>query len=131
MKKDIEIPIANDVYVAAVNEWDEKHLAKTWYVYLINNRDEAIEATILVSKGYGEGMLTSTMRHGLGTLEAKSYRKVEIIQEDVFKLTNEYFITFFAENKLFERKFLFDPHQISENNATTIPLMEVEGVLAK
>ncbi|WP_255462820.1 hypothetical protein [Galbibacter sp. BG1] len=119
------------MHIAAVNEWDEKHLTKTWYVYLINNCDTPIEGTIVVSKGYGDDLKTSTMRHGLGDFEAKSFRKVEILQEDVFKLTNEYFVTFFAENKLFERKFLFQPHQVSENNTSQVPLLQMEGVLAQ
>lgn len=130
MKKDIEIPIAEEVYVAAVNEWDEKHLSKTWYVYLINNRESAIEGTILVSKGYGEALKTTTMRHGLGDLEAKSFRKVELIQEEVFKLKNEFFLTFFADNKLYEKKFLFNEYQISESNEVAVPVLGIAGVLA-
>ncbi|WP_456867935.1 hypothetical protein [Galbibacter sp. BG1] len=130
MKKDIEIPIAEEVYVAAVNEWDEKHLSKTWYIYLINNRESAIEGTILVSKGYGEALKTTTMRHGLGDLEAKSFRKVELIQEEVFKLKNEFFLTFFADNKLYEKKFLFNEYQISESNEVAVPVLGIAGVLA-
>ncbi|MEJ4088510.1 hypothetical protein [Galbibacter orientalis] len=130
MKKDIEIPIAEEVYVAAVNEWDEKHLSKTWYVYLVNNRESAIEGTILVSKGYGEALKTTTMRHGLGDLEAKSFRKVELIQEEVFKLKNEFFLTFFADNKLYEKKFLFNEYQISESNEVAVPVLGIAGVLA-
>ncbi|EIJ38051.1 hypothetical protein JoomaDRAFT_1030 [Galbibacter orientalis DSM 19592] len=130
MKKDIEIPIAEEVYVAAVNEWDEKHLSKTWYIYLINNRESAIEGAILVSKGYGEALKTTTMRHGLGDLEAKSFRKVELIQEEVFKLKNEFFLTFFADNKLYEKKFLFNEYQISESNEVAVPVLGIAGVLA-
>ncbi|MEL4306820.1 hypothetical protein [Joostella sp. CR20] len=129
MKKDIEIPIAENVFVAAVNEWDEKHLSKTWYIYLINNRETAIEGSILVSKGYGGGLKTTTMRHGLGDLPAKTFRKVELLQEDVFKLKNEYFLTFFADNKLYEKKFIFDEYQVSENNETNVPVMNVAGVV--
>lgn len=131
MKKDIEIPIAEEVYVVAINEWDEKHLSKTWYIYLINNRESAIEGTILVSKGYGEELKTTTMRHGLGDLEAKSFRKVELIQEEVFKLKNEFFLTFFADNKLYEKKFLFNEYQISESNEVAVPVLGIAGVLAK
>ncbi|WP_417443463.1 hypothetical protein [Joostella sp.] len=131
MKKDIEIPVAEEVYIAAVNEWDEKHLSKTWYIYLINNRNTPLEASLLVSKGYAEEMKTTTMRHGLGDLDAKSFRKVELLHEDLFKLENEFFLTFFADNKLYERNFIFDAHQISESNQINIPLMDVEGVLAR
>ena len=131
MKRDIEIPIAKEVYIAAVNEWDEQHLNKTWYVYLINNREDDLNATIVVSKGYGNNLKTSVMRHGFGNIAAKTYRKIEILQEEVFKLNNEFFLTFFAEDKLFERRFVFTPYQISENNTVQIPLLNVEGVLAE
>ncbi|MCX2680588.1 hypothetical protein OOZ15_11605 [Galbibacter sp. EGI 63066] len=131
MRKDIEIPIAEEVYVAAIYEWDEKHLSRSWNVYLINNRDENMEATIVVSKGYGDDIKTSTMRHGFGTIESKSFIKVELLQEEVLKLKNEFFLTFFADGKLFEKKFLFDEHQISEKNLVKTPVMDVEGVLAE
>ncbi|WP_335966239.1 hypothetical protein [Galbibacter sp. PAP.153] len=130
MKKDIEIPVAENVYVAAVQEWDEKRLSRTWYAYLINNRETSLVATIVVSKGYGSDVITSTMRHGFGLMEAKSYRKIEILQEEVFKLKNEFFLTFFDDNKLYERKFVFEEYQISEVNKEVIPLITEEGVLA-
>lgn len=131
MKKDIQIPIAQNVYVAAVDQWDGEKLNKDWWVYLINDQNEALEAAILVSRGYGEGLQTSTMRHGFGTLAPKSITKVELLQEEVFKLNNEFFLTFFQGNKLFERKFVFERHQITEANTVEIPLMDENGVLAK
>ena len=131
MKKDIQIPIAQDVYIAAMHQWDEQKLNKDWWVYLVNDQNEALEATILVSKGYGEGLKTSTMRHGFGTLAPKSTTKVELLQDEVFKLNNEFFLTFFQGGKLFEKKFVFESYQLTEGNMTEIPLMEEKGVLAK
>ncbi|EKF55140.1 hypothetical protein I215_08922 [Galbibacter marinus] len=131
MKKDIQIPIAEDVFVVAIHQWDEEKLNKDWWVYLINNQKQALEATILVSKGYGDGLKTSTIRHGFGTLEPKSATKVELLQEEVFKLSNEFFLTFFKDGKLFEKKFVFEPYQLSEENIADIPLVDEKGILAK
>ncbi|HLV63885.1 hypothetical protein [Galbibacter sp.] len=131
MKKDIQIPIAEDVFVVAVHQWDEKKLNKDWWVYLINNQNQPLEATILVSKGYGEGLKTSTIRHGFGNVAAKSVTKVELLQEEVVKLSNEFFLTFFQEGILFEKKFVFQPYQLLEANTTEIPLLDEQGVLAR
>ncbi|MCR9227303.1 MAG: hypothetical protein NXH90_07800 [Flavobacteriaceae bacterium] len=35
MKKDIEIPVAKDVHVAVIREWNDGFLSKDWNVYLL------------------------------------------------------------------------------------------------
>lgn len=129
MRKDIEIPEVKDVYVAVVREWNEEFLSKDWNAYLINNRNTPIEMAIVVSKGYDGDTKTSTMRHGLGTLAAKDTVKIELLQEDVLALNNEFYLTFFADNKLFEKKFVFEKYSINEANLVMLPVMNAEGVL--
>lgn len=131
MKKDIEIPVAKDVHVAIVHEWNEEFLSKDWNAYIINNRTTPIDMVLIVSKGYDGTTKTSTMRHGIGLIAPKSFEKIELVQEEVFKLTNEFFVTFFAEDKLFERKYIFPKNSISEKHLTTIPLLEKDGILAE
>lgn len=130
MKKDIEIPIVKDVHVAIVHEWNTDMLNKNWNAYLINNRNSSIEMAIVVSKGYNETQKTATMRHGLGTIEAKSFKKIEPLQEEIFVLNNEFFLTFFADNKLYEKKFMFKKNTINQKNLTPVLLIDKEGVLA-
>ncbi|AKA34877.1 hypothetical protein [Flagellimonas lutaonensis] len=131
MRKDIEIPIAENVYVAAVNEWDENFLSKDWYVYLINNRLTPIEGIIIVSKGYKNDTKTSTLRRSLEWLDGESYQKIELITEELVAIENEFFVTFFADKKLYERRFIFEPYTIAEKNAAPLPILESEGILAK
>ncbi|MDF4220396.1 hypothetical protein [Maribacter huludaoensis] len=131
MKKDIEIPIVKDVYVAMIREWNEEFLDKDWNAYIINDKDTPIEMTIAVSKGYDGDRKTSTMRHGIGDIPPKSFKKIEVVQEDVLALNNEFFVTFFADNKLFEKRFLFEKNTVRETNLTHILLIEKEGILAK
>ncbi|MEC8831612.1 MAG: hypothetical protein VX772_04580 [Bacteroidota bacterium] len=131
MKKDIEIPVAKDVHVAIIREWNEEFLSKEWNAYLINNRTDTIEMTIVVSKGFDGDKKTSTMRHGIGILEPKSFKKIEFLQEEVLALNNEFFVTFFAENKLFEKRFLFPKHAIKESDLINIPIVDKEGILSK
>ncbi|GBF18097.1 hypothetical protein GQ41_3809 [Arenibacter algicola] len=129
MKKDIEIPIAKNVHVAIIHEWNDEFLEKNWNAYLINDRDSKIEAVIAVSNGYEGDRKTSTMRHGLGDIPAKSFRKIEILQEDILAFNNEFFVTFFADDKLYEKRFLFEKYSISESNLGPVPVMELEGIM--
>ena len=90
MKKDIEIPVAKDVHIALIHEWNEEFLSKDWNAYIINNRNTPIEMALIVSKGYDGDRKTSTMRHAIGVVEAKTYEKIELVQEDVLTLNNEF-----------------------------------------
>jgi len=130
VKKDIEIPIAKDVYVAAVHEWNEEFLAKDWNAYVINNRSTPIDMVLIVSKGYDGDRKTSLMRHAMGKLEAKSFEKIEMIQEDVLALNNEFFVTYYADNKIYEKRFVFEKNTVNTDNLLEIPLIEKEGVFA-
>lgn len=131
MIEDIEIPKAKDVYIAAVKEWNKDFTAQQWSVYLINNRNDSITTALVLSRGSSEDKKTSTLRHLVGDLVPKTSAKVEMIMEDVFGFSNEYLVTFFAENKLFERKFIFEPHSINDKNAGKLPVMDQEGILAE
>lgn len=131
MKKDIEIPIAKNVHVAIAHEWNSEFLEKNWNAYLINNRDTGIELVIVVSKGYEDDRKTSTMRHGLGDIPARSFRKIEIIQDDLIGFNNEFFVTFFADDILYEKRYLFKGNSINESNLVALPVMGLEGVLVE
>lgn len=131
VKKDIEIPVVKDVHVAIVYEWNEAFLSKDWNAYILNNRSTPIDMVLIVSKGYNGDKKTSTMRHRMGLIAPKSFEKIEMIQEAVFKLNNAFFVTFYADNKLYENKYLFPKNAISEKKLGAIPLMDMEGILAQ
>lgn len=130
MKKDLIIPIVKNIQVVATHEWDKDFLAKTWIVYLINNREDIIESVLVMSRGTSKNKKTSTLRHGLGNLLPHTGAKVELVCEEVLGFTNEYLVTFFAEGKLFDRTFTFKPYSIKENNTIFIDLMGQDCVLA-
>ncbi len=131
MLEDIEIPTIKDVHVLAIKEWDENFTGQQWNVCLYNDRTDIISTVLVLSRGRSENKKTSSLRHGLGDLPPKSTAKIEFIPTEVLGFTNEYLVTFFAENKLFERKFVFKPNSISEKNAMEIPFLDREGVMAK
>lgn len=131
MKKDIEIPVAKEVYIVLIHEWNEEFLSKDWNAYIINNRDTPIEMALIVSKGYDGDRKTSTMRHAIGIVRAKAYEKIELVQEDVLSLNNEFFVTYYADNKLYEKRFLFEKNSIQESKLITVPIIEKDGIFAQ
>lgn len=131
MKKDIEIPIAKDIHVAIVHEWNEEFLSKEWNTYILNNRTTQIDMVLIVSKGYEGEIKTSTMRHAIGVVEAKAYAKIEMLQEELFVLNNEFFVTYYADSKIYEKRFLFVKNSITADALSIIPLIEIAGMFAK
>lgn len=129
MKKDIDIPKVEDVFVAAVREENKEFRSKDWNIYLINDRDTAIDTVLIVSKGYDEKDVTSTMRHTIKELPPQSFAKVEFLQEEVLKLNNEFSVSFFSEGKMFHKKYLFKKNSINEKVMLEIPVMSKKGIL--
>ena len=131
MKKDIHIPKVKDVYAAVVKETHPEYMTEDWNAYLINNTDDDLETVLIVSKGYSETKITPPMRHSISKLPARSFAKIEFLQEAVLKLNNEFKITFFIGNEMYDKSYLFRKNTINEKAFQNIPLMGVKGVLVK
>jgi hypothetical protein len=130
MKKDISFHAAEKVQVVAIREWDKDFLAQSWNIYVVNTSDHVLETVLIVSRGSSEEKKTTTLRRNLGNLKPQSSNKIEFITDDVLGFTNEYLITYFSEDKLYEKAFTFIPYSISENNTVDIPVLSSEGVIA-
>lgn len=131
MKKDIEIPKVTSVYLAVVQEYNDVYKTTDWNAYIINDKDVVLEMLLIVSRGYTKDKETSTMRHKLENLPPKSYAKIELMQDDVLALNNEFIVTFFENNKMFDKTYVFRKNTINEKALQSIPLMDVKGVLVK
>lgn len=129
MRKDIEIPIVENVYIAVVKEWNDEFGGHDWNSYIINDQEIPIEMVFVVTKGYDTEKKTSLLRHGIGTVNAKSSAKIEMIQEELFAMNNEFSVTFFAEGKLYDKKYVFRKNTINENAFRDLPVMEQRGIL--
>ncbi len=134
MKKDIEPPVVKDIAVAVVKEQNE--LGETeWNTYLINLKKEAIEGVLVTSQGYGvfnnEDVKTSTLRHFLDIVQANSFRKIEPIVENLFGLNNEYWVSFYINKVMYDKKYIFLPETIKEENLVTVPCLHKKGVMIK
>ncbi|MBO3099199.1 hypothetical protein [Gelidibacter pelagius] len=131
MKKDIQIPKVEGVYLAIVNEYNDIYKTHDWNAYIINDKDVDLDIVLIVTSGYSENKMTSIFRKKLDVLPKRSYAKIELIQEELFALNNEFKVTFFQGNTMFEKNFLFRKNSINEKAFQKIPLMETKGVLVK
>ena len=131
MKKDIEKPVVEGVTVAIKLETSNPE--NYWTVHIINSNEFTLENIIVASKGYnkkGEKTEeTSTLRHKIDSVAPKSTQQIEVITEEVFHLFNEYWVSYFVEGKLYDKKFTFVPESIKPENLTFIKELESKGVL--
>lgn len=134
MKKDINPPEVTDIAIAVVKETNEKGELE-WNVYLINLKKVAIEGVLVTSTGYGllqgEGRKTSTLRHFLDVVPAQSFVKIEPIVENVFGLNNEFWLSFYINKVMYDKKYIFLAESISESNFIKIPILNKKGVMIK
>lgn len=131
MKEDINILDVKGVYVAVVNEYNEIYKTHDWNAYIINDKEVDLEVVLIVTNGYSKDKITSIFRKKLDTLPAKSYAKIELMQEELFALNNEFKVTFFEGNTMFDKTYLFRKNTINKKALQPIPLMEARGVLVK
>ncbi|MEQ9231182.1 MAG: hypothetical protein RIF46_10905 [Cyclobacteriaceae bacterium] len=127
MKKDIDFSPIKGVTIT---------IAKTeegWNVFLLNRSELKLETILITSKGYGEKngeqQKTSLLRHSIPYLEPSMHAKVENIQPEVFHLNNEYWVSYYVDGKIFDKKFIFLPDSIVEENFVQIPELRALGVL--
>lgn len=135
MKKDITIPEVENVFLAAVQEWSDDFMDKVWNVYLINDSDFDLDGVMVVSKAFGtldgEMKKTSLLRHAFAQIPSVSVVKVEMIENSVLELNNEFMVTYFIGNTLYDKKFTFVKGSISEQAVEEVPILFVDGVIVR
>ena len=131
MKKDIQIPKVEGVYIAVVNEYNAIYKTQDWNAYIINNKDVDLEMILIVTSGYSENKTTSVFRKKLEKLPKKSYAKIELMHEELFALNNTFKVSFFEGNTMFDKTYLFRKNTINLKALQSLPLMDVKGVLVK
>ncbi len=132
MKKDIEFPHVTGVHVGITQDSEG-----FWEVFLINDNDFVLQNILITSTGYlaeddnpkKMQQQTSTLRHAVPILQANEYAKIEMIDAEVFHLCNEYWISYYVDGKIYDKKFIFMPNTISKENFVYIENLEKEGVL--
>ncbi len=133
MKKDIDIPKVEGVGIAIVkeNEYDEVDLM----AYIINFNDFDLKNVMVSSKGYGQQeerkVKTSSFSHFREEVKAQEAEALEPISEEVLGLSNEFFVTYYVDGVIHDKKFVFVPEAIQPDNFIEIKLIEKKGVLIR
>ena len=135
MKKDLIIPIVENVFLAAVEEWSDDFMEKVWFTYLVNDSDFLLEGVMIVSKAFGtingEMKKTSLLRHAFLEVEPVSVKKIEMIYKDVLVLNNEFMLTYFIDGTLYDKKFIFKANSITPDYVEEVPILFVDGVVVR
>lgn len=135
MKTDIIIPEVENVFLAAVQEWSDDFMEKVWYAYLVNDSDFNLDSVMIVSKAFGtidgEMKKTSLLRHAFIEVPAVSVVKIELLEKSVLALNNEFMVTFFIGNTLYDRKYIFRANSITLDYVEEVPILFVDGVIVR
>lgn len=130
MKLEDLIPKAEGVSMVAVPEHDG-----TWQVYIVNEKDGPIDTLMLTSRGYSlqssEPVQTSTIRRRLPDLDPQRALKVEMIPADVAKLSNEFWLSYFHDGKMYDKKYIFLEGVLDPELAVDVPVLAKKGVIIK
>jgi hypothetical protein len=135
MKSDIIIPLVENVFLAAVQEWSDDFMEKVWYVYLVNDSDYDLDSVMVVSKAFGsldgEMKKTSLLRHAFTKVPAVSVVKIEMLETSVLRLNNEFMVTYFIGSTLYDKKFIFRAQTITPDYVEEVPILFVDGVIVR
>lgn len=135
MKKDIQIPKVKDVYIVAICEWNDDFMENSWYAYLLNDTDEQLDLAMIVSRAYGildgEERKTTTFRHAFKEVAPKTAIKIELLENNVLQLNNEFMLSYFINDELFDKKFTFEANSIIESALTDLPAIPRTGIFAR
>ena len=134
MREELLGPKVENVGVAILEEVGEDN-APIYTAYLISQRDDIMEGIIITSTGYGENVSTgervktSTLRHCLEILLPNEGAKIEAVVPDVFGLTNEYWVSFWVNDVMYDKKFIFLAETIQPKKMKLVPVMNKKGIL--
>ncbi len=134
MKKDIVIPKVEDLAVVIAPEMN-KIGGQEWFAYLVNLGDHRLDNILVSSRGYGvdhttgQNFKTSSLSHFRDFIDPKSFLKIEPIMEEVFGLSNEYWVSFYKDELIYDKKYIFMAESIKEENFVSVPVLNLKGVM--
>ena len=135
MKSDIKILEVENVFLAAVSEYSDDFGENIWNIYLINDSDFDLESVMVVSKAFGtvdgEMKKTSLLRHAFISVPAVTVVKVEMIEKSVLQLNNEFMLTYFIGNTLYDKPFIFKKNFATNSEIEEIPILFVDGIVVR
>ncbi len=137
MKNDIHVAPVEGVSIAIAPDEDPAlptDAPVTWSAWLLNANDYPLHTVLIVSEGYGEhegrAVTTSKLRYFFEEVGPRQAILIEPIDPRLFQLTNQFWVSFYRETALLDKKYVFVPGALERANLTPITLLEGrEGVL--
>lgn len=135
MKKDIIIPTVEGVHVVAFQEWNDDFQEYSWYAYLVNDTDNLLEMATVVSRAFGsingEERKTGSFRHAFAKVEARTATKIELLENNVLQLNNEFMVAYFIGTTMFDKTFVLEANNFSDEAAVDLPVINKKGIIGK
>jgi hypothetical protein len=132
MKKDIDFEKVKHVSIAMTKSTNLTGGVE-WQVYIVNYNDFPIDTVLISSRGYGEidgeEKKTSTLRHMIQKVGGCEFELIEPIDPALFSLANEFWVSFYIDGKIRDKKFVFLPDSIRNEHLQLIPWINKQGVL--
>jgi len=136
MKKELLVPKVENVAIALTqNTLSDGE--KEYSIYLLNLRDDIMEGIIITCTGFGENpstgekIKTSTIRHSMEILLPNEAAKIEPILPELFAISNEYWVSFWVNDVLYDKQFVFPAHSIREESMEMIEIIGLKGILIR
>ncbi|MDX2001976.1 MAG: hypothetical protein SFW35_06080 [Chitinophagales bacterium] len=133
MIKDIDFRKVTNLAMAVTPDEKTGEEVTMWKVYLINLRDRAISNVMVSSEGYGEidgkAVKTSALRQFIEKVDAEGYVELEILPKELTTLNNQFWVSFWVDGILYDKKYVFVTESIQEDFFTNIPVVAKRGVM--
>jgi len=55
--------------------------------------------------------------------------KIELIEDSVLVLDNQFMVTFFIDNVLYDKTYTFKAHSIHEDYVSEVPILFKDGIM--
>lgn len=134
MREELLGPKVENVALALV-ELPIEGAEPEYVVFLINNRDDIMEGIIVASSGYGqdpksgEKINTSTLRKGIEVMLPGEAARIEPIMPDLFHLNNEFWVSFWVDETMFDKRFVFEAGTIEPKKFQMITQLNAKGII--
>jgi len=105
-----------------------------YVVYMLSSREDIIEGIIVTSTGYGldatgQEIKTSTLCKGIEVMLPNEAARIEPIMPDLFGLNNEFWVSFWADDVIYDKRFVFEANTIDPKKFVDIPHLNAKGII--
>jgi hypothetical protein len=112
MLKDLNFDPVTDVRLA-IAKTPEKTGESTFYLYLINGKQEALKNVLVMTEAAenedGSGRKTSKLRHFIEHIDPMHSIKVETVDPAVLGFYNRIWLSFYLDEQIYDRRYTIKP----------------------